>query len=143
MDSGKSDIVKTDNLRTYALCGELPRVAILRIASTGYLSTHFQCDPVMHAIVITFSIILPMLICYAYFRPVVELKQTGFLQTFFPNIMCPVCELMYGKLGRHCFDQFRIVGYFVGLFDTIGIEYRVSEKYWDFSGIGIDPSIGV
>ena len=32
--------------------------------------------------------------------------------------------------------------YALGLFDTIGIEYRVSEKYRDFSGIGIDPSIG-
>ena len=31
----------------------------------------------------------------------------------------------------------------LGLVDTIGIEYRVSKKYRDFSGIGIDPSIGV
>ena len=37
----------------------------------------------------------------------------------------------------------RQFGHSLGLVDTIGIEYRVSEKYRDFFSIGIDPSIGV
>ena len=83
VDSGKSDIVKTDNLRTYALCRELPRGGILCNVSTEYLSTHFQCDPVMHAIGYHYQYHspwpLPLLIVSACWRA----KTNGFLSNIF------------------------------------------------------------
>ena len=52
-----------------------------------------------------------------------------------PNSWVQFCSVV-----PNCTER---IGRILWLVDTIGIEYRVSKKYRDFSGISIDPSIGV